>query len=149
MTLKIGDKIRFTAKGAIYELVGREDDFGVRTVLFKNDEQSTLSCPFVVNDFGNISEEEFNTWYSATVWEHLDGSELFPKPKFYSIGERFICGISNEEYILAQVGIQEICLVSLTSGNYWYSKVKVESNYKITEDEFKQICADKEFTKVV
>lgn len=67
-------------------------------------------------------------------------------PRMPKIGDRYVN--SDEEYILAQTGSHEVCLVNLASGNRWEDPVKVVDPFAITEDEWTLICVGDEFVLV-
>lgn len=57
----------------------------------------------------------------------------------YKIGDRFLRKESKEVYILAQAGLNSVCLVNLDNGRVWDYSVVVHDLFSISHSEFKSI----------
>lgn len=71
--------------------------------------------------------------------------------KTYRIGQRFEVenvSIGEGKYLLARVGSYDVCLVHLTTGQRWSAVMRVNNVFSITENEFKCLTGDGEFTLV-
>lgn len=139
MSLKAGDKIRFKHTGSEYEIV-----YSSVSNLAYFSRAGTLSCPFEVENPYDIRKSEFETQYNTIHWEHLDGGSLFDDTT-YRIGQRFMQ--FDEEYILAQIETNKVCMVSLSNGNRFDNPQYVKDSSYITEKEFRSI-ANEDFVLV-
>lgn len=70
------------------------------------------------------------------------------KAEDYKVGQRFTW--SGEEYILATVDINKICMICLVDGNRYYDSVKVKDVSNITSKDFSKVCSgdEAEFTLI-
>lgn len=106
-----------------------------------------------------ISEDNKNWWETPEGIEWLstqqDVEEQFLKSqekkedKTYRVGQRFWVAPSKGGRgwfcLLAQVGVDVVCLIDLESGNRIYEPVSVFNSQRITEDEMKMIARDYAF----
>ena len=70
------------------------------------------------------------------------------KEKSYDIGSIFMwkrCG-EKEYYILCQVGMRAVCLVSLIDGNRWRQPVKVSCATWISDRELKDVTSEEDYS---
>lgn len=69
------------------------------------------------------------------------------KEKTYNMGSIFMWNPYNsgEYYILCQVGIKKVCLVSLIDGNRWKEPVKVSCASWISEKELKEVTSEEDY----
>lgn len=70
------------------------------------------------------------------VLEKLFGDQITPKPT-YAYGMRFRTKEGGgDEYIIAQIDTDLVCLICLTDGNRWTDPLKVGDSLNLTEEEF-------------
>lgn len=74
------------------------------------------------------------------------GGKFFEDISKHSIGNRYIDAV-GDQYILAQVGIDVVCMICLKSGNRYIEPVNVKDSWNITKDEFFVITDNDPFTK--
>lgn len=67
-----------------------------------------------------------------------------PKPKTYSIGQRFKFNDGNDyaEYMLAATSSSEVILTNTSLGNRWCNPTRVRNPAKITVEELKSMLGD-------
>ena len=65
--------------------------------------------------------------------------------KTYKRGDKFKYKLERN-YILAQVGINKVCLIDIEDGNRFLEPVEVCNSYKITEEEMRRIAGKSFFT---
>jgi len=66
----------------------------------------------------------------------------------YRIGNRFYINGGDEEYLLAQIDPDVVCLVSTVDGNRWNNSQRVVDSLKVTVDEMKLLINYAEYELV-
>lgn len=159
---KVGDKVRviytdpedWYEEGDVGEVVeeGAADVFGVifgdGYVGYAVEEQLEI----IPNNTQNWWETpEGIEWLSTQqdVEEQFLKSQEKKEDKTYRVGQRFWVAPSKGGRgwfcLLAQVGVDVVCLIDLESGNRIYEPVSVFNSQRITEDEMKMIARDYAF----
>jgi hypothetical protein len=71
--------------------------------------------------------------------------EVFKLPTTFKQGDRvqfpMAIGFSENTYILAGMGGNNMTLINLANGNMWSDAVKVANSFSVTIDEMQQLCA--------
>lgn len=134
--LKVGDRIKF-GHGSVYMLVND----AYKQVFFVNLESGYLSLSFSVDNPLDITYDEFRqTGYTKSDWTYEDGSPIYPE-ETYSVGQRFKTTY-DEEYILAQVDLRKVTMISLSNGNRYEDPIDVDDPQRITREDLNKISRD-------
>jgi hypothetical protein len=88
------------------------------------------------------------TWVTShdPLWNETTQYRVKPKETTYSIGQILTEESDDkEQFLIAQVDVGKVCLISLVTGNRWFDPIAVKSTRAITQEELKKMSGDLKF----
>ena len=95
-----------------------------------------------------ISTDKGYSWCTTKfpVWDPNYIYRVKPKETTYSIGQILTEESDDkEQFLIAQVDVDKVCLISLVTGNRWFDPIAVKSTRAITQEELKKMSGDLKF----
>jgi hypothetical protein len=80
------------------------------------------------------------------LWAETTQYRVKPKETTYSIGQILTEESDDkEQFLIAQVEVDKVCLTSLVTGNRWFDPIAVKSTRAITQEELKKMSGNLKF----